>query len=117
MKLLVALGLLSSAMASEVTPVEKVITLLNEMQNKIVEEGKAEAATYDTFACFCKDTSEAKTKSINDLDTQIEGLNADLAEETKNRNEADAEMRKQEEEIAKLAEDAVTVTAGTNLCN
>lgn len=111
MKLLIALGLVSSAFASEVTPVEKVITLLEEMQNKIVEEGKAEAATYDTFACFCKDTSEAKTKSINDLDTQIEGLNADLAEETKNRNEADAEMKKQEEEIARLAEERAKVEA------
>lgn len=111
MKLLVALGLLSSAMASEVTPVEKVITLLEEMQSKIVEEGKAEAATYDTFACFCKDVSAEKSKSINDLDTQIEGLNADLSEETKNRNEADAEMKKQEEEIAKLSEETAKVKA------
>jgi len=113
MKLLIAslIGGASLASAMDVTPVEKVITLLEEMQNKVVEEGKSEAATYDTFACFCKDTSEEKTVSINSLDTQIEGLQADLAEETKNRDEADAEMRKQEEEIQKLAEEKASVEA------
>ena len=28
------------------------------------EEGKAEAAAYDKFACFCKDTADAKLYSI-----------------------------------------------------
>lgn len=106
-----ALSGVTLASASAVTPVEKVISLIEELQSKVVEEGKAEAATYDTFACFCKDTSAAKSKSINDLDTQIEGLNADLAEETKNRNEADAEMAKQQEEIQKLSEERAKVEA------
>jgi DNA repair exonuclease SbcCD ATPase subunit len=73
---------LSKAKA-DVTPVEKVIAMVNELQAKVSQEGAAEAATYDKFACFCKSKTDEKTKSIaageqavSDAVTEINTLSA-----------------------------------------
>merc|ERR1719181_2103446 len=62
----------------DVTPVEKVVTLLEDLQKQVQDEGAAEAETYDKFACFCKDKTNAKVDSINEKETSIETLTADL---------------------------------------
>jgi hypothetical protein len=67
----------------DVTPVEKVIMMVKELQNKVSAEGAAEAATYDKFACFCKSKTDEKTKAIaageqtvDDAVTEINSLSA-----------------------------------------
>merc|ERR1719272_1237466 len=75
--------------------------MLRDLQGQVQEEGKAEATTYDKFACFCKSKTDEKTEAIQtgadavtslqaDLSTysakretlngEIEGLNADIAQ-------------------------------------
>jgi len=51
-----------------VSPVDKVLELMNSLYAQVEEEGKEEAANYKKFACFCKDTQLAKDKSIKDGD-------------------------------------------------
>ena len=46
------------SVASDVSPVEKVIQMLADMQAQVINEGKAEARTYDKFACFCKEQAD-----------------------------------------------------------
>merc|ERR1719163_2245994 len=81
-----------SSTVQKVNPVQKVISLLEKMQAETQAEGKAEAAAYDKFACFCKDTADSKlytitkghekvavlTAAIENLESEI----ADLAAET-----------------------------------
>merc|ERR1719160_1576892 len=74
----------------EVTPVEKVVTLLEDLQSQVQDEGGAEADTYDKFACFCKDKTNAKVDSINEGETTIETLTADLKEMTEIREKEHA---------------------------
>jgi|EP00427_Karlodinium_veneficum_P020960 septal ring factor EnvC (AmiA/AmiB activator) len=70
------------ATSLEVTPVEKVISLLENLKTEIETEGKEEAATYEKFACFCKDTTSTKVTSITDGQDTIDKLSASIAENT-----------------------------------
>jgi len=44
--------------------VNKVITMLEDLSAQVVAEGEKEAASYNKFACFCKDTTKEKTEAI-----------------------------------------------------
>jgi uncharacterized protein YlxW (UPF0749 family) len=70
-----------------VTPVEKVIKLLKDLQEQTAAEGKKEAAAYDKYACFCKEQADEKLymieksdKKIEKLDAKIKQLEADISE-------------------------------------
>merc|ERR1740130_1593546 len=52
------------------------------MKDAIVKEAAAEAATYDKFSCFCKDTTEKKSKSVTDGQDTIDKLSAAIADNT-----------------------------------
>jgi len=45
---------------NDVSPTQKVVTMLEDLQTQVIMEGKEEAKGYDKFACFCKDMSEEK---------------------------------------------------------
>jgi DNA repair exonuclease SbcCD ATPase subunit len=106
--------LLGVASAADVSPVEKVVTMLEDLQTQVVVEGKAEAKTYDKFACFCKDMTAEKTDAINagtdksaDLSALIEQLqndrsqaDDDIADLNKKIDELDKSMKENKEKRA-----------------
>jgi hypothetical protein len=53
---------------ASVSPVDKVLELMQALYQQVKDEGKAEAETYKEFACFCKDTQLSKDGEINDGD-------------------------------------------------
>merc|ERR1719210_2239237 len=70
-----------AAREAKMAAVNKVVTLLEDLQKQILAEGEKEAATYNKFSCFCKDTTAEKTDAIeegrdkkNDLTAKIEKL-------------------------------------------
>merc|ERR1719174_1758687 len=83
-----------------VTPVEKVITLMEELKTEVEDEGKAEAKTYDTFACFCKDTTKDKSDAIETEQDNIESFAASMQENTENSAAKAVEIAELEDEIA-----------------
>jgi len=97
------------AQASEVTPVEKVITLLEDLKSEVEHEGKTEASTYDTFSCFCKSMTETKAQAIKDEQDNIEGFAATLQEQTSISNAKAHEIKELDSLIATLDKDMAKI--------
>jgi len=47
------------------TPMSKVVQLLQEMQARIMSDGKKEQQSYDKYACWCEDTLARKASDIS----------------------------------------------------
>jgi peptidoglycan hydrolase CwlO-like protein len=94
-------ALLITAQAVSESPVERVVTLLRDLQTQVQAEGTEEATTYDTFACHCKDTTESKVESIQTREESVQSLTADAAQ-------LDAESTQLKSECEKLTEDIGT---------
>jgi hypothetical protein len=112
------LALLSSASASPglfasgtddaetgVTPINKVIQLVVGIQKEVELESKEEAAVYDKFACFCKDTTMQKSKSVNDGKRNIDKLSAKIEDETAQQKEAETELQRRKRKQEQLKKD------------
>merc|ERR1719171_2898589 len=84
--------------ASTVTPVQKVIQLLNGMVEKGKKEKADEQKQFAAYKQFCDDTTVEKQRSIKEANEMIEILSADIQ-----KYEADA--AKLAKEIAKHDED------------
>jgi len=89
-----------------VNPIRRVVTMLQEMQKKIIGEGETEAKLFDEYMCYCKtggstlqaSIDEATTK-IPQLESSIEGFGAenvqlvqDIDQAKKDRAESEATM-------------------------
>merc|ERR1719387_10009 len=77
-----------SAQKNMVNPIEKVIEMIGDLQQKVIGEGEAAQKTYDEFAEWCEDQSkdlgfEIKTakSEVEDLQATIQQASADIAEE------------------------------------
>merc|ERR1719409_582604 len=61
-------GRAEASMTQRVSPVDKVLELMNALYQQVKDQGKEEAEAYKEFACFCKDTQLDKDKEISDGD-------------------------------------------------
>merc|ERR1719311_1338546 len=92
------LCLLALASAAEVTPVQKVIQLLNGMLEKGKKEKHDEQVQFAAYKQFCDDTTTEKKRAIEEANEMIEILKADIQKYT-------AKAAKLTKEIAELDED------------
>merc|ERR1719460_321718 len=75
---MLALVSLSSATNVKVTPVQKVIQLLNGMLEKGKKEKHEEQVQFAAYKQFCDDTTVEKTRAIQEAEEKIEMLKADI---------------------------------------
>merc|ERR1712159_551294 len=101
MKVALLFLFLTVAEASAVTPVQKVIQLLNGMVEKGKKEKHEEQVQFAAYKQFCDDTTVEKQRAIKEANEMIEILEADIQ-----KYEADAAQLA--EEIAKHDEDIST---------
>jgi len=90
--------LCSSALATDVTPVQKVIQLMEGMLAKGKEEKHSEQVQFASFTQFCEDTSVEKKRDIQEAEDHLELLNAEIQKQT-------VTAAKLTKEIAELDED------------
>jgi len=93
---------LGATLAADVSPVEKVVTMLEDLQTQVITEGKAEAKTYDKFACFCKDMTTEKTDSITSLEDSVNELTASIESDTTTRSQLDDDINELNKQIDEL---------------
>merc|ERR1719160_378873 len=85
--------------AAEVTPVEKVTKLIEELLADLKADGKAEAKTYEEFACFCKDETMDRSEAIEEGKETIDELSASIAAKTAEKEEMEAAVQKKKGEL------------------
>merc|ERR1719201_1682370 len=84
----------------DVTPVEKVIMMIKDLQTKVTEEGHMEATTYDKFACFCKSKTDEKVEAISEGETDRDALMTKIQDLQAKRAQLDLDIQALNEEIA-----------------
>eukprot|EP00927_Polykrikos_kofoidii_P045184 TRINITY_DN3908_c0_g1_i2.p1 TRINITY_DN3908_c0_g1~~TRINITY_DN3908_c0_g1_i2.p1 ORF type:complete len:704 (-),score=175.63 TRINITY_DN3908_c0_g1_i2:76-2187(-) len=68
------------------SPIAQVVSLLGDLNARIVADGKAEQQSYDTYACWCEDTLGRKARDIStskedlgNIETLVVKLNGEIA--------------------------------------
>jgi hypothetical protein len=117
----------TSSLAASVNPIEKVVQMMSDLEQKIIGEGKESQKVYDEFAEWCEDRSKdlgfeiktgkaavadlqatiededakiaAATSKIEDLSSDIASDEADLKAATKIREKEAADFAAEEKEL------------------
>jgi len=76
----------------DVSPVEKVLELMRDLKTQVETEGAAEAETYNTFACFCKDKQLGKMASIKSHEDDDTSFSATIEQKTAEQNSLTAQL-------------------------
>jgi len=92
--------LLAHAEGTEVTPVQKVIQLLEGMAAKGKSEKHDEQVQFAAYKQFCDDTSVEKKRAIEEANEHIEVLKADIAKYTADAAQLAKEIAGHEQDIA-----------------
>jgi predicted RNase H-like nuclease (RuvC/YqgF family) len=97
---IVALVTCATALDTDVTPVQKVIQLLNGMLEKGKKEKHDEQVQFAAYDQFCKDTSTEKGRSIKEASEKIEMLKADIQKATADTDSLTKEIAELEEDVS-----------------
>jgi len=93
------------------SPVAKVIKLLTDLKKEVVTAGNKEGKAYEEFACFCKDTNKAKSKSITKGEDKISTLSGDIASDTATKEEKEAEVKRRTDDHEQMGGDLQATVA------
>ncbi|CAJ1405723.1 unnamed protein product [Effrenium voratum] len=110
MQFLRLLLVLAPAWASDVTPVQKVLGLMEGMKAKGKEEMVAEQEQYAKFEQFCELTLVEKERSIGDASDKIGSLEAETAQAGSEAERLGAEASQHGEDAATAAEEKKAAT-------
>jgi len=102
------------AQGAQVTPMEKVITLLKSLSAKVQAEGANEAAQYDKYACFCKVQADEKQYAIEKSGEKIADLSAQIKELDTATAELDSEISELTTHISDIEHEIDRKTAKRN---
>merc|ERR1719456_191257 len=101
-------------LGSGVTPVQKVIQLLQDMAAKGKQEKHEEQVKFSAYTQFCDDTTAAKSQSIKDANAAIEQLQADIQKAESDASVLGKEIAGLEAEIGQWEADKAALTQQRN---
>jgi len=92
-------------------PIRKVVTMLQQMQNKVTAEGKKEKELFDKFMCYCTTGADDLGNSINSADTKIPQVEAALKEGQATKLQLEADIKAHQADRAEAKEALAKATA------
>mmetsp|Transcript_63167 Transcript_63167/g.159336 ORF Transcript_63167/g.159336 Transcript_63167/m.159336 type:complete len:780 (-) Transcript_63167:113-2452(-) len=87
-----------------VSPVKRVVNLLNKMKGELEAEADKESEMYDKMVCWCETNEKEKTKSIANLEAQDEQLSTEIETRSARFGQLTASIQKTKAEIAENTE-------------
>jgi len=84
---------------AKMAAVNKVIKMLEDLQTQVLGEGEKEAASYNQFACFCKDSTKEKSDAITKGTDDKESLTTTITDLSEKRDDLDEDIAALEEDI------------------
>merc|ERR1719160_520514 len=73
-------------------PIRKVVTMLQDMQKSIAEEGEKQEDLFDKFMCYCSNGEGALEASISQGKAEIETLGATIDRDTAEKSQLDQDI-------------------------
>jgi chromosome segregation ATPase len=92
----------SEAVQAQLSPISRVVELLNGLAETAEKEGKKEEDLYETYVCWAKTVIDTKTHTNAEATTRIDELNAYIADLEAGRIELTTERVDLEKEIKDL---------------
>jgi uncharacterized coiled-coil DUF342 family protein len=89
---------------AKMAAVNKVVTMMKDLQKQVLKEGEEEAASYNKFACFCKDTIAEKQESISKGTDDKADQQSKIEDLSNHRDDLDDDIKHTEEDIEDIAE-------------
>eukprot|EP00747_Dinoflagellata_sp_TGD_P140969 gnl/TRDRNA2_/TRDRNA2_176069_c26_seq9.p1 gnl/TRDRNA2_/TRDRNA2_176069_c26~~gnl/TRDRNA2_/TRDRNA2_176069_c26_seq9.p1 ORF type:complete len:659 (+),score=259.37 gnl/TRDRNA2_/TRDRNA2_176069_c26_seq9:50-2026(+) len=74
-------------------PIRKVVTMMQNMQKKVIAEGEKEDALFEKYMCYCKNADSMFGKSIEDAQTKIPDLESAVEELTGKKSQTDSDIK------------------------
>jgi len=81
-------------------PIRKVVTMLQNMQKKVVAEGEKEKELFDKYMCYCKTSGGDLSKSISDAETKIPELESAIKEAEAKKAQLDEDVKQHQADRA-----------------
>jgi len=114
---LFAVPLLASAAPSgaltgtNLSPIQKVVTLVTEMKAQTIKEGEQDLMAYDKYKCWCETTVGEKTAAISAAEQKLSELNSFVEGAAAKEGELKTEIGALEDDIAADTEALKAATA------
>merc|ERR1719389_1374688 len=93
-------------------PIDKVVSMIGELEQKIIKEGEEAHQVYVEFSEWCEDTSKNVMYEIKTGKSDVESLKAEIAKEAAN---IDAQTAKIEELAGAISMDEADLEAATHI--
>eukprot|EP00931_Biecheleriopsis_adriatica_P051330 TRINITY_DN29758_c1_g1_i1.p1 TRINITY_DN29758_c1_g1~~TRINITY_DN29758_c1_g1_i1.p1 ORF type:complete len:722 (-),score=225.86 TRINITY_DN29758_c1_g1_i1:131-2296(-) len=110
-RLILALGAVGVVASTTEHPVKSVIKVIQDLEKKAVEDGKAEQITYEKFLHWVAKSSEALKKAIDDDETKSAGLKPELKAKQLEHEVLTDSIASIQSELSTLGASAVTSAA------
>jgi len=92
-------------------PIRKVVKMLQDMQQKVTEEGEADENLYNKFMCYCKTNGNDLADSIAHAETKVPELGTEIEESEAKKAQLDEDVAKAQKDRASAKTSMLDATA------